>query len=43
MKHKDNSMKVNTLNLNKMWYVDYRVSNHMTSHEEWFSHMEKLK
>ena len=41
MKHKDNSMKVNTLNLNKMWYVDSGVSNHMTSHEEWFSYLEK--
>ena len=26
-----------------MWYVDYEASNHMTSHKEWFSYLEKPK
>ena len=28
---------------NKVWYVDSRASNHMTSQEEWFSYLEKPK
>ena len=40
MKHKVNSMKMKP---NEMWYVDSGVSNHMTNHEEWFSHLEKPK
>ena len=34
-------MAVNTSKLNKVWYVDSEASNHMTSHEEWFSYLEK--
>ena len=41
MKHKANSMKVSTSQLNKVWYVYFGASNHMTSHEEWFSYLEK--
>ena len=41
MKHKANSMLVNTSKHNEVWYVDSRASNHMTSHEEWFSYLEK--
>ena len=41
MKHKANSMAVNTLKPNEVWYVDSGTSNHMTSHKEWFSYLEK--
>ena len=41
MKHKANSMAVNTLKSNEVLYVDSGASNHMTSHEEWFSYLEK--
>ena len=41
MKHKANSMKESTSKLNEVWYVDSGASNHMTSHEEWFSYLEK--
>ena len=41
MKHKANSMVVNTSKPNEVWYVEYRASNHITSHEEWFSYLEK--
>ena len=34
-------MKASTLKSNQVWYVDSGVSNHMTSHEERFSYMEK--
>ena len=34
MKHKANSMAVNTSMSNEVWYVDFEASNHMTSHEE---------
>ena len=34
-------MVVNTSKPNKVWYVDSKVLNHMTSHEEWFSYLEK--
>ena len=40
---KPNSMKVNTSKLNEVWYVDFGELNHMTNHEEWFSHLEKPK
>ena len=43
MKHKVNSMKTSTLKPNEVWYVDSRASNHMTSHEEWFSYLETLE
>ena len=41
MKHKVNLMVVNTSKLNEVWYVDSGASNHMTSHKEWFSYLEK--
>ena len=41
IKHKENSMKARTSKLNEVWYVDSGASNHMTSHEEWFSYLEK--
>ena len=41
MKHKANSMAMNTSKLNEVWYVDSEASNHMMSHEEWFSYLEK--
>ncbi len=28
---------------NNVWYVDSRASNHMTSHEEWFTNTRDLK
>ena len=41
MKHNASSMKTSTSKLNEVWYVDSGVSNHMTSHKEWFSYLEK--
>ena len=41
MKHKANSMKVNSSKLNEVYYVDSRASNHVMNHEEWFSYLEK--
>ena len=41
MKHKENSMRENTSKLNKVWFVYSGASNHMTSHKEWFSYLEK--
>ena len=41
MKHKANSMKARTLKPNEIWYVDSGASNHMTSHEEWVSYLER--
>ena len=43
MKHKANSMAVNISKLNEIWYVDFGASNHVKSHEEWFSYLEKLE
>ena len=43
MKHKANSMVVNTSKSSEVWYVDSGASNHMKSHEEWFSYLEKQK
>jgi hypothetical protein len=37
-----NSMIRGVLN-NNVWYVDSRVSNHMTSHGEWFKDTKDLK
>ena len=36
-------MKKTTPKSDEVWYVDYGASNHMTSHEEWFSYLEKLE
>ena len=41
MKDMANSMKKTTSQSDEVWYVDSRTSNHMTSHEEWFSYLEK--
>ena len=43
MKHKENLMKNITSKLSEVWYVDFGASNHMMSHEEWFSYLEKLE
>ena len=34
-------MKASTSKPNEVWYVDSGASSHMTSHEEWFSYLEK--
>ena len=34
-------MVVITSKPNEVWYGDSGASNHMTSHEEWFSYLEK--
>ena len=36
-------MAVNTSKSSEVWYVDSGTSNHMMSHEEWFSYLEKLE
>ena len=41
MKHKANSMKKSTSKPNEVWYIDSGASNHMMSHEEWFSYLKK--
>mgnify|MGYP007109628935 FL=1 len=41
MRHKANSMKASSSKPNEVWYVDSGASNHMKSHEEWFSYLEK--
>ena len=41
MKHMVNSMKNTTSESDVVGYVDSGASNHMTSHEEWFSNLEK--
>ena len=41
MKPMTNSMNKTTSQSNEVWYVDSGASNHMTSHEEWFSYLEK--
>ena len=44
MKHKENSIKKSTSKPNEVWYyVDSGALNHRTSHEEWFSYLEKLE
>ena len=35
-------MKQTTPKLDEVWYVDSGASNHVTSHKEWFSYLEKL-
>jgi hypothetical protein len=42
MQHVANSMIRNILD-NNVWYVDYGVSNHMTSHGKWFRDTRDLK
>ena len=34
-------MRQTTSKSDEMWYVDSGVSNHMMSHKEWFSYLEK--
>ena len=34
-------MTVNNSKSNKVWYVDSGASNHITSHQEWLSYLEK--
>ena len=34
-------MKQTTPRSDEVWYVDSGASNHMTSHKEWFSYLEK--
>ena len=41
MEHMENSMKKTISQSDEMWYVNSRASNHMTSHEAWFSYLEK--
>ena len=41
IRHEANAMKKTTPKSDEVWYVDSGVSNHMTSHREWFSYMEK--
>ena len=40
-RHKANQMKQTTPKSDEVWYVDSGASNHMTSHKEWFSYLEK--
>jgi hypothetical protein len=42
MQHMADSMIGSVLN-NNVWYVDSRVSNHMTNHGEWFKNIKDLK
>jgi hypothetical protein len=42
MQHMANSMMGGVLD-NNVWYVDFGVSNHMTSHGEWFRDTKDLK
>ena len=41
MRHEANSMKQTTPKSDEVWYVDSGISNHMKSHKEWFSYLEK--
>ena len=41
MKHMANSMKRTTSQLDEVWDVKFGASNHMKSHEKWFSYLEK--
>ena len=43
MTHEAKPMRKTTPKSDKVWYVDYGASNHMTSHEDWFSYLEKLE
>ena len=40
-RHEESSMKQTTPRSDEVWYVDSGASNHMTSHKEWFSYLEK--
>ena len=40
-RHEAKSMKQTTPRSDEVWYVDPGASNHMTSHKEWFSYLEK--
>ena len=40
-RHEANPMQQTTPKLDKVWYVNSSVSNHMTSHKEWFLYLEK--
>ncbi len=42
IQHMTNSMIGGVSNKN-VWYVDYRASNHMTSHGKWFKNAKDLK
>ena len=45
MRHKVHSMLTqspgNTFASNNIWFVDFRASNHMTSHKDWFKELRK--
>ena len=41
MRHEANSMKKTSPKSDEVWYVDSGTSNHMMSHKEWFSYLEK--
>ena len=40
-RHEANSMKKTTPKSEEVWYIDSGTSDHMTSHKEWFSYLEK--
>ena len=40
-RHEANSMKKTTPKSDEVWCIDSGVSNHMKSHKEWFSYLEK--
>ena len=40
-RHEANSMKQTTPRSDELWYVHSGASNHMMSHKEWFSYLEK--
>ena len=40
-RHEANSMKKTTPKSGEVWYVYFSASNHMMSHKEWFSYLEK--
>ena len=43
MQHMVNSMIDNAIDSKNVWFVDSGVSNHMTSHGEWFNDVRNLK
>jgi hypothetical protein len=42
-RHEAKSIKPCTLRSDEVWYLDSGASNHMMSHKEWFSYLEKPK